>query len=264
MRGKQAGPGTRGEEDEERAQMKRMGFTMTMALAVVSLLVAGCGGGEEATPAPTPTPEPTATVVATVTPTLAPTATPAPTGTQPSGELAGIIGKASVIDSLKYDMIVTGASMPTTTTKVWLKQKAGKMKTETSVQGRLAIAIIDRNEGAMYNYMPAQNLAYKMDISQAPESPVTGMENLEGYDPTIIGSEVVDGKDCLVVEATYEGVKTKSWIWKEHGFPVKVVTTTPQGEMTIEYKNIDFGDIPDSEFELPAGVQIVEIPTAES
>ena len=135
------------------------------------------------------------------------------------------------------------------------------MKAETTVQGQTTIMLADWNEDVVYSYMPAQNMAFKMDISQAPESPVEGMENLEGYAPQIIGSEVVDGKDCLVVEATYEGTKTKSWIWKEKGFPVKVVTTTPQGEMTIEYKNIDFGDIPDSEFELPAGVQIMEMPT---
>jgi outer membrane lipoprotein-sorting protein len=241
--------------------MKRMGFTMIMALAVVSLLVAGCGGGEEATPAPTPTPEPTATVVATATPTLAPTATPASTGTQPSGDLAGITSKAAVIDTIKYDMVMTGPGIPATTSKVWLKQKAGKMKTETTMQGQTSIMIADWNEGVVYNYMPAQNMAFKMDIGQAPESPVEGTVNLEDYDPVIVGSEVVDGKDCWVVEADREGVSTKSWIWKEKGFPVKVEVDTAEGKMIIEYKNIDFSDIPDSEFELPAGVQIMEMPT---
>jgi outer membrane lipoprotein-sorting protein len=34
-------------------------------------------------------------------------------------------------------------------------------------------------------------------------------------------------------------------------------STIPQGKMTIEYKNIQFVNISDSEFELPAGVQII-------
>lgn len=226
-----------------------------MALAVISLLVAGCGGGDEETATPTPTPE------ATATPTPAPTATPAPTGTQPSGDLAAITGKAAAIDTIQYDMIMSGPGMPATTSKVWLKQKAGKMKTETTVQGQTAIMLTDWNEGVMYSYMPAQNMAFKMDIGQAPESPVEGTVNLEDYDPVIVGSEVVDGKDCWVVEATREEMTTKSWIWKEKGFPVKVEVDTAEGKMTIEYKNIDFSDIPDSEFELPEGVEIMEMPT---
>ena len=84
---------------------------------------------------------------------------------------------------------------------------------------------------------------------------------MEEYNPVIVGSEVVDGKDCWVVEASAEGVSTKYWIWKEKGFPVKVEVDTAEGKTTMEYKNIDFGNIPDSEFELPAGVQIMEMPT---
>ena len=42
---------------------------------------------------------------------------------------------------------------------------------------------------------------------------------------------------------------------------MKVEVTTAQGTMTVEYKNIDFSNIPDSEFELPPGVQIMEMPT---
>ena len=242
--------------------MRRTGFILVMALAVISLLVVGCGGGDEETATPTPTPEPTATVEATATPTLAPTATPAPTGTQPSGDFANIASKAAAIDTVKYDQIMSGPGIPDTTAKVWLKSEAGKMKTETTMQGQTTIMIADWNEGVVYNYMPAQNMAFKMDIGQAPESPVEGTVNLDDYEPVIVGSEVVDGKDCWVVEADREGVNTKSWIWKEKGFPVKVEVDTDQGKMIVEYKNIDFGDIPDSEFELPAGVQIMEMPTS--
>ena len=35
--------------------------------------------------------------------------------------------------------------------------------------------------------------------------------------------------------------------------------TTSEGKMIMEYKNIEFVDIPDSMFELPAGVQIMEM-----
>ena len=109
--------------------------------------------------------------------------------------------------------------------------------------------------------MPAQNLAIRLDLSTAPESPLEGTGAIEGYDPTVIGTETYDGKECLVVEYSIDGVQTKMWLWKQYGFPVKVVTTTADATITVEYKNMDFGPIPDSVFELPEGVQIMELPS---
>jgi len=50
------------------------------------------------------------------------------------------------------------------------------------------------------------------------------------------------------------------WIWKEKGFPIRIEMTSIEGTFIIEYKNIEFTDVPDSMFELPEGVQIVDIP----
>jgi len=36
--------------------------------------------------------------------------------------------------------------------------------------------------------------------------------------------------------------------------------TTDEGMVIVEYKNIEFVDIPDSMFELPEGVEIMEMP----
>jgi outer membrane lipoprotein-sorting protein len=62
------------------------------------------------------------------------------------------------------------------------------------------------------------------------------------------------------VEYTVEGTATKMWIWEEYAFPIRVEVTTTEGKTTIEYKNIEFVDIPDSMFELPAGVEIIQMP----
>ena len=63
--------------------MKRLGFVLIMMLAVVALLVAGCGGGdgEEATPTATESPG------ATATETPAPTQPPGPGPTFAPGEI---------------------------------------------------------------------------------------------------------------------------------------------------------------------------------
>jgi outer membrane lipoprotein-sorting protein len=91
-----------------------------------------------------------------------------------------------------------------------------------------------------------------MDFSQAPPDPVEQSRYIEQFQPTIVGSEVVNGKDCLVFEWTAEGTQTKWWLDKDSGWPVRIESKTPQGTMRIDYTNIQFTNIPDSEFEFPA------------
>jgi outer membrane lipoprotein-sorting protein len=257
--------------------MKKLGLMLIVVLAVMSLVVVGCGGDDgeaegaptptlQVTPAPTPTATPMTTLTPTPTPTLAPTpeATATPGHTQPSGELSDLLSKTSDIDSVSYDMVSTGPGVPSMNTKVWVKTKPEtKMKTETKAEGETVVSIVDYAAQNAYMYLPSQNMAFQMDLSDAPESPVEGTEAIEGYNPTIIGTETYDGKECLVVEYAVEGFETKMWVWKRYGFPVKVETVTPEGKMTFEHKNLDFSNIPDSVFELPSGVQITQMPSYE-
>lgn len=175
-----------------------------------------------------------------------------------SGEtLEDILGLGAGIDSVYYDMVITTPGAPQMTTKMWLKQN--KMKTETTVEEQTAITIYDGDAGVMYVYMPEENMAYKMTYDPTTtESAVEESQSIINYDYHELGTETIDGKECLVVEYTYEQTTTKVWIWKEHGFPIKTETTTAEGTFIVEYKNISFDDILDSEFELPAGVEIIE------
>ncbi len=110
--------------------MKKLGIILIAVIALFSIVAVGCGGGEEATP----TEAPGATVAPGATATPAATAEPT-SPAQPSGELGDIPGKASAIDSITYDMVMSGTGVPFVTTKVWLKQDAEKMKMETTTQG---------------------------------------------------------------------------------------------------------------------------------
>ena len=221
--------------------MKRLGFVLVLMLAIASLLVVGCDGGEgeEATPTPTPTP--------TLIPT--PTPTPTPTATIPPGELSEILGLTSAIESLKFDMAMTAPGMPAITSKVW--QETNKMKTETTVQEMTIVTYIDYDAQRLCAYVPTMGMVVASDFSQAPANPIGESGTIDQYQPTVIGSEILDGEDCLVFEWTAEGVSTKWWVSKDDGFPRRVEITSPQGTTTMEFSNIEFGDIPDSEFEFP-------------
>lgn len=223
--------------------MKRWGFVFVLMLAIVALLVVGCEDGEEATPTPTATPEATPTATPEATPTPTPTAT-----LPPDGELADILGLTSAIESVKYDTSTTYQGMVIDST-VW--QKPNKMKTETTMEGMTIVTYIDFDAQRLCAYAPDLGMVLPVDFGEAPPDPLLSAETVEQYQPTVIGSETIDGKDCLVYEWTAEGVTVKTWVAKDTGFPVRQQVTTPEGVMTVEYTNIEFVDIPDSVFEFP-------------
>ena len=224
--------------------MKRWGFVFVLMLAIVALLVVGCEEDEEAAPTPTATPEATPTATPAATPTPTPTAT-----LPPDGELADILGLTSAIQSVQYDMVMTAPGMPDITSTVW--QETNKMKTETTVQGMTIVTYIDYDAQRLGAYVPAMGMVVATDFAQAPANPTEESGTILDYQPTIIGSEILNGEDCLVFEWTAEGVQAKWWVSKADGFPRRVEMAMPEGVMIMEYSNIEFGDIPDSVFEFP-------------
>jgi len=230
---------------------KRIVWLLMSCLVGLSLVVASCAQPPSTTPPPT---EPT-----TPTTPTEPT-TPAPPATTPEpapGETLGeILGRAQGIASVKYDMVITSPGMPAVTQTV--KVKGNKMRTEMTMEGQTQIILIDFDARTMYMYMPEESMAMKVTFNPPAKSAVEEAQSVADYNPTVVGTETIDGKVCLVVEYTAEGATTKAWIWEEHGFPIRVEATTSEGTTIVEYKNIEFVDIPDSEFELPEGVQIIE------
>jgi len=183
-----------------------------------------------------------------------------PEAAQPSGEtLDDVLGLTAGIESVKFDMVMTSPQMASMTTKVWLKGQS--MKSETTMDYQPIINIVNHETRTMYMYMPEQNTAFRVTYDDSQPSPIDTAQAIGQYQPLTTGTETIDGKVCLVVEYTVEDSSTKMWIWQEYGFPLKTVTETAQGTVTVEYKNIEFTDIPDSEFELPAGVQIMDMPS---
>ncbi len=234
--------------------MKKLVFILITVLLIASMIIVGCDG--EDTEEATPTPEPTATEAVDATPTIA----PQPTITEDSSDetLSDILGAIAGVDSVRYDVVMTLPDASTATTSTWLK--GSKMKTETTVESESIISIIDLDAQTSIMYMPEQGLAIEIDFADADPPATETTEDIEQYNPTIIGTDVIDGHECTVTEYTAEGSGVKMWIEKAHGFPIKVETTTSEGTMIMEYENIDFSDIPDSEFELPEGIEITELP----
>ena len=171
--------------------------------------------------------------------------------------LTDILGQGTGIDSVSYTMETSGPGTPTMTTQMWVEGNKMRMEMEEPGQGQHIIYLSNYDTGKAYMYMPDQNMAIEMDISQTNPPDYEAAQDIPDYDPIIIGTQTEDGKVCLVVEYSYGGATVKSWIWKEHGFPIRTETTTSQGTVIIVFKDISFGDINDNLFELPPGVQIM-------
>ena len=185
---------------------------------------------------------------------------PAETATAPlrSESLSDLLGKAKGIGSCNYDLEITSPEMPMITQKVWVK--GNNMRMEMTAEEVTMVIIMKGDEQALYMYNPEENSAVKMDFHKAPESAIEEVAAIEGYHPTVIGTETIDGKLCTVVEYTAPEGKAMMWIWQKHGFPIQMEMTMPQGTLRMAWTNIEFDDISDSMFELPAGVDIMEIP----
>jgi outer membrane lipoprotein-sorting protein len=157
-------------------------------------------------------------------------------------------------------MTVTGQAAVTMT----IYQKGNKMREEMSVGGMDAVVIINGDTQTSYTYMPSLKMATKMpyDSSAIIQGSWENSTDALDYNPTIVGTETIDGKSCTVIawEVTGEG-SMKEWVWTENGFPLKMEVTYSGMTTTMEYSNVDFSDISDSTFELPADAQIIDAGT---
>ena len=129
-----------------------------------------------------------------------------------------------------------------------------------TAEGKTMIIIVNLDEQVSYIYNPEENIAMKMEVDTDTQSAVEDVLSIQSRNPTVVGTETIDGKLCTVVEYVDPEGKVKTWLWQKQGLPVRMEVTTTEGISRTDWKNFEFGDIPDSMFELPAGVEIMEMP----
>ena len=226
---------------------------MTCSLLILALILSGCGGSKTASGAISSR-TPSTSAVSPIPKTSSATSK---TTSQTAEALADILGHNASISSVKYDQVITSKNTTVTQT-VWIKKT--KMRMEMSQQGQAFVVLLDTETRTMYNYLPAQKIAYKVSY-QKSDSALDSAASIMDYNPRVVGVETVDGKLCAVVEyAPGGGTTVKTWIWKENGFPVRMETTSNSGKSVIEYRNVDFSNISDSMFQLPAGITVMTMP----
>lgn len=212
-------------------------FPLVLVLAFVLVLpLYGCGGGEnEAEPGEE-----------------------AQSGQEVT--LDDLFGKARDIRGYSYDYVITdGGSQQTLEGKMYVKGK--KQRVEINSEEGQLIQIVDLETKKAYSYMPDQQTAFEIDMSQleAPETPSDYVEQADTANAKYLGKEEVNGVQCHKYSIENEASSVVYWVHEEYGLPVKIETTLQDVVSTMDFKNLEVGDLEEGLFKLPDGVQVQNI-----
>lgn len=148
----------------------------------------------------------------------------------------------------------------TLTGKLWIA--GSNLRSETDDEHSSTTAIFIRNsKGYSYMFTSGDKQAIKVTDEQ-PAEDINPVEILNTIDEklTPLGKEVRDGKDCVVIQYKEDEVDTRVWLWEEHGLPVRIETTYDNSTTVMQYSNYKFEALPESLFELPQGMEVIELP----
>lgn len=164
-----------------------------------------------------------------------------------------ILSQAADVALVKYDCVWTTPQMPEIS-RVWVKDNM--MRIEYIQQGQtVETYLLDIEAGTVYRWDSPENIPQEMSIAPGEVADffsAMGMaRGAASLNPRIIGTEITDGKECYLVECVSGEMTMRAWIWKKHNFLVRYDLIEAEHTVTIKFKNIEFGHIPDSMFELP-------------
>ncbi|UWG98139.1 hypothetical protein LPY66_04865 [Dehalobacter sp. DCM] len=232
--------------------MSQRKISLVYLLVIILLcagILSGCGGGKTADQNQSSSSQ-------------SATSTPKQTQTVKDDKtiVAELISKGQTINEMSYELVMVGDGT-TADSKVWYKNK--KMKAETTMNGVKGTSYFDFASGECITIM--QNMAFKVKIPEYEgvdnATPLDYANGLTDTAYTVNGTETVNGMKCRVITVSSEEFNAKEWINEENGMIVKVQQEVDGKTITMEFKNIKIGTgtVPDSTFDLPSGVEVMDM-----
>ena len=134
------------------------------------------------------------------------------------------------------------------------------VRIESVAEGQKIIVL--KNQQGMFNYLPEAGFAMRLSDIEPQYHPMDQMDAnfLGAHQATQLGQETVHGYPCDLYQFQDPGQGTiTAWVWQGHQFPVKVKVESSTGTTVAELSNVRLGvSFPDSEFALPAGVEVMD------
>lgn len=181
----------------------------------------------------------------------------------PAPSAAELIAKG--LDNSKgysYDYVVTMPDGSTLAHKMWVKEKKMRSEMENPQGGDPILSIVDLDKQMVYMLQPQMNQAIALSLENSDTeytSPKDYLSDADDQNMVFVRRDEFEGKKCLVYEMPVEGGKSEMWIWEDGSMPLKVVTTVDGETVTAEFRNFTMGDLEDSLFEIPEGVQVMDM-----
>lgn len=180
--------------------------------------------------------------------------------TQPVS-LSELLSKGKTIPGMSCD-VITSSQEKLFQGKLWTA--GNKSRLESVEDNEKAVDIVDEDNGVVYLYKPAKQMAFKIELSLSANntghSPLEYMKILEPEKVKVLETTVYEGALCRVLLIQEEIVDTKMWVRENDGIPARVEAYLKGSNELCslnEYKNIKIGPVPADYFQLPAGVTIV-------
>lgn len=176
-----------------------------------------------------------------------------------------ILDKAKDINSIKYQFLIYSDGKLILKYNIWRKGENNKEKLKIEKEPlqdeNKIIELWNAAEDLLLYFEPEKNIAKGKNIDElytegTKESLFRELANIKKEKPVILGREILDGKECIIIKNLSKEGELTRWVWIEYGLPIKTIS----GDSTVEFrsKNIEVNiEIPDDIFELPTGVQIV-------
>jgi hypothetical protein len=175
---------------------------------------------------------------------------------------AGVWAATPYLNNFSADVVSTSHG-ETHTSKVYSKD--GKSRMEANAGGREMISISRPDKRVVWMLMPASRTYMEMPYNMQRKD-LSSQLNDPNVKPEkkFIGDETVDGHPTKKYHVTVimNGDREASgYIWEAtdmNNFPIK--HQSEDGEITTVWKNIKFGGVSDSVFEIPAGYRKMSMP----
>lgn len=175
---------------------------------------------------------------------------------------AGAWAATPYVNNFSADVVNTSHG-ETHTSKIYSKD--GKSRMEANAGGREMISISRPDKRVVWMLMPASRTYMEMPYNMQRKD-IASQLNDPNVKPEkkFIGNETVDGhptKKYHVTVIVNGSREASGYIWEAtdmNNFPIK--HQSEDGNITTVWKNIKFGGVSDSVFELPAGYRKMSIP----
>jgi outer membrane lipoprotein-sorting protein len=175
--------------------------------------------------------------------------------------IAQIFAKQKAMSSYVQIMSINGRSV-----RNEVKLKEGKPVRTKIDMGARGMVLVQYDKKVQYIVDPKTKVAMAMPVAlttagggaSGGQSSMESMSDAAKMKNMKAVPETVDGVDCWKVTRT--DTDLVFWSEKKNGLPVQVQVKAKEGVQFIKLKYEQLNSVPDSEFELPAGVKIQEMP----